>query len=297
MANLCYRAGMPNRLPSKITQLVIGCIGATTIVACQVEEDAGPEADNFANEAALQDRPLPIIEPPLGRSRLLLTVARAASSHAQGIDDSSFQRGLDGKRFEVRLRFGCDGQGPVREGHSYSVDPDGETLRLRAVPTLSLQDVTVRNLAGDDVEAAGGFWLPRPWLLEAACPTGEPATELVDKHDAELTPEPDEQDSKPFSDAQRVGLAHFFTSADSRTRQRMDRPFEAVRKLEAGEQVGRNGFNLVLSGRLRARGDGRVILCEGSGRNRPPDCVISIDVDLVWIERPEDKAVLAEWQV
>lgn len=288
---------MSQRLPSKMTQLVIGCIGATTIVACQVEQHAELESDNLANEAALQERPLPIIEPPFGRARLLLTVTRAASSHAQGIDDSSVQRALDGKRFEVRLRFGCDGQGPVLEGHSYSVDPDGGTLRLRAVPTLSLQDATVRKVAGDDVEAAEGFWLTRPWLLDAACPAGESATEPTDNQDSKVASGPVEQGSKPVLPAQRVGVVHFFTSADSRTRQRLDRPFEAVRKLEAGEQVSRNGFNLVLSGRLRARGDGRVILCEGSGRDRPPDCVVSTDVDLVWIERPEDKAVLAEWRV
>jgi hypothetical protein len=75
----------------------------------------------------------------------------------------------------------------------------------------------------------------------------------------------------------------------------MDRPFEAVKKLGEGERVGSSGFNLVLAGRLRARDDGRVILCGGNGRDRPPDCIVSADVDRVWIERPEDKAVMAEW--
>lgn len=288
---------MSQGLPPRTAQLVIGCLGATMIAACQPEQPPAPNADDPANETALQQRPLPIIEPPFGRARLLLTVARVASSHAQGLDDSDFQLALNGKRFEVRLRFGCDGQGPVREGYGYSIDPDGRTLRLRVVPTLSLRDATVRSVAGDDVEAAEGFWLSRPWLLDAVCPAGKAAAELADNRDAQVTPEFSEQSSTPIVPVQRIGLVHFFTPADSRTRQRMDRPFEAVRKLEAGEKVGRNGFNLVLSGRLRARSDGRVILCEGSGRDRPPDCVVSTDVDRVWIEQPEDNAVLAEWQV
>lgn len=288
---------MPLQLSARMAQLAICCLGATMIAACGAEQTFESDTDNIANETVLPERPLTITEAPFGRARLLLTVARVASSHARGMDNSDFQRALDGKRFEVRLRFGCDGQGPVREGHGYSVDPNGRTLRLRAVPTLSLQDSTVRSLAGDDVEAAEGFWISRPWMLDAACPAGKAATEPDDLQEAQGTTASIEQSKTPIASAQRVGLVHFFTPADSRTRQRMDRPFEAVKKLEAGEQVGRDGFNLVLSGRLRARRDGRVILCEGSGRDRPPDCVVSTDVDRVWIERPEDKAVLAEWQV
>jgi hypothetical protein len=92
-------------------------------------------------------------------------------------------------------------------------------------------------------------------------------------------------------------MAQFFSTEDTRTHRRMNRPFEAVKKLDEGDQAGKNGFYLVLSGRLRARGDGRVIICTGAGRDRPPDCVISADIDRVWIEQPENKAVIAEWNI
>ena len=34
-----------------------------------------------------------------------------------------------------------------------------------------------------------------------------------------------------------------------------------------------------------------------AGLDRPPDCIVSADIDRVWIERTEDQQVLAEWTV
>jgi hypothetical protein len=212
------------------------------------------------------------------------------------VDDTAIQRTLDGKRIEVRVRFGCEGQGPGRGVHGWSVDPNGKTLRLRAVPTLSMEDELVRSVAGDRVEAVGGFWLSRPWLLDAACPAAEPGTDLGRSEGEDAREQPNDPSTAPAA-IQRIGIARFFTAEDPRTRQRMDRPFEAVQTLKNGAQVGRQGFNLVLAGRLRARDDGRVILCTGAGIDRPPDCIVSADVDRIWIENPDDKAVMAQWSV
>jgi hypothetical protein len=239
--------------------------------------------------------PLPVVEAPYNRARMLLTVVRAASAHAAGLDDSGVQRMLDGKQFEVRLRFGCDGQGPV-ENHGWSVDPDGKTLRLRAVPTLSLEDEAVRDVATENVEAAEGFWLNRPWLLQAACPVDRSAARSLAESGSSPNSAPEEQEVKTAAN-QRVGLAQFFGAEDSRTRQRLGQPFEAVVQLDEGQKIGDQGFDLVVSGRLRARNDGRVILCSGIDRNRPPDCIVSASIDRVRIEDPAEKAILAEWSV
>jgi hypothetical protein len=136
-------------------------------------------------------------------------------------------------------------------------------------------------------------------LLHATCPAGRPVIDQATNPEIQhATDRGEQEDAPPDPPAvQRVGIAQFFTPEDSRTRRRIDRPFEAVRQLKAGESVGQQGFDLVLSGRLRARVDGRVILCAGTGENRPPDCVVSADVDRVWIERPEDKAMMAEWRM
>jgi hypothetical protein len=59
--------------------------------------------------------------------------------------------------------------------------------------------------------------------------------------------------------------------------------------------VGAVGFTLVLSGRLKALPDRRVILCSARGPDSPPECVVSAEFDRVWIEHPATKEVVAQW--
>ena len=291
---------MRNRLRSTAFKLAALWLGAAIVAACQPNGSGKDDHDNAA-AAGPQMPSLPIVEPPYDRGRILLAVGRAASAYSAGIDDSANQRRLEGKRFEVRLRFGCEGQGPGKGDHGWSIDPDGRTLRLRAVPSISLKDSAVRALANEGTEAVEGFWLRRPWLLDAACPSIRPTTTGTGSEAASVAttnPEAtDEEESEAApSAAPRIGIAQFFTPNDSRTGRRIDRPFETVKQLAEGETVGENGFDLVLSGRLRGHG-GRVIHCWGEGANRPPDCIVSTDMDRVRIERPNDKAVMAEWTV
>ena len=278
------------------TAAALICMGL--IAGCR--EPRPQDATPHDNAAEPSQRPsLPIVEPPLNRAQLLLSVARAASAHSLGMTDPGVQRSLDGKQFEVRLRFGCEGPGPGSGDHGWSLDPDGRTLRLRAVPSISLDDDVARSVAEDKVESVEGFWLPRPWLLHAEC---LPAEQLalpaeISDSDPQKSQENLARPAMPAAPAiQRIGIAQFLTAEDARTRLRMDRPFEAVKQLDGGEQARTGGFELVLSGRLRAHGDGRVILCSGAGRDRPPDCIVSATVDRVRIERPEDKAVMADWR-
>lgn len=93
----------------------------------------------------------------------------------------------------------------------------------------------------------------------------------------------------------KVGIAQFFTRNDARTRRRDLRAYEAVRTVERGSPVGLQGFNLVLSGRLRPVPGKRVIECVAEGRHTPPDCIVSAHIDEVRIEEPEDGSVLARW--
>jgi hypothetical protein len=286
---------MPSKSHKNIPIMAAAVLSIAMLGGCRAQEQQDPAPENQVS-AEKPRQPLPIVEPPFNRSRLLLTVARAASAHSAGLDDSSVQRMLDGKQFEVRLRFGCDGQGP-KDDHGWSVDPDGRTLRLRVVPTLSLDDDVSRAVASEGVEAVEGFWLKRPWVLQAACPVRTMTAGTGSRQGAAESDQGSELRAEPLPAVHRIGIAQFFVADDSRTRQRTGRPFEAVRQLEEGERVGEQGFDLILAGRFRARSDGRVILCTGSGRNRPPDCIVSVAVDRVRIENPEDKRVLAEWSV
>jgi hypothetical protein len=280
---------------SKITLRTIGLFAAASaslilVTGCRAEQQyEAADENNLVDEKPMA--PAPVIEAPYNRARMLLTVVRAASAHAAGQDDAKVQRTLDGKQFEVKLRFGCNGQGPLGD-HGWSIDPDGRTLRLRAVPTLTLNDDVVRNVTTEKVEAVEGFWLSRPWLLEAACPVAAPPAQSGSSasskgEDPQLLP----------SGNPRVGLAQFFGAEDSRTRQRLGQSFEAVIQLDEGQKIGSHGFDLVVSGRLRARQDGRVILCSGQNPDQPPNCIVAAAIDQVRIENPDDKTVLAEWSI
>jgi hypothetical protein len=94
---------------------------------------------------------------------------------------------------------------------------------------------------------------------------------------------------------QRISIARLFTSSDARTGRRSGRPYEAVIALPEGEAAPPDGLNLIISGRLRALPDGRVIACALAGPDRPPDCLISAEIGEVRLQRPGDSEVLAEW--
>ena len=281
--------------------LAVAALGALFASGC--ESKVGTETEeNGAENAATPALPLPVVERPMGRARLLLTVVRAASSHAIGHDDSATQRLLDGKQFELRIRFGCSADALEKNAFKSTLDPEGETLRLNASPNLSLNDKVVRELAGANVEAVEGFWMARPWLLEAACPVrrseARPDVEDEPSDSSAVPPTGSQAESSLSATApQRIGIAQFFEPDDSRTHRRPARPFETVIRLEPGEQASKSGFDFVLAGRIRAFPNGRVVLCYGGGVERPPDCVISADFDRAWIERSADKHVLAEWSI
>ena len=94
----------------------------------------------------------------------------------------------------------------------------------------------------------------------------------------------------------RFGIVQVFTEADARTGRRSDRAYEAVKAVAAEEATADQGFNLVLSGRLRAIPGKPVIQCVARGADTPPDCIATVDFDRVWIERPGTREVVAEWR-
>jgi hypothetical protein len=73
------------------------------------------------------------------------------------------------------------------------------------------------------------------------------------------------------------------------------RAYEAVKTLAPDQPLGSQGFNLVLSGRLKARPGKGVVACTSQSPDMPPDCLVSAVFDQVWIERPDTKEVVAEW--
>ena len=271
--------------------------GIPLVAGCR--QPAGDEAVE-KNEAkpVLPLPPLPVAEAPMDRAAILLAAARAASAAALGQGDDRQQRDLDGKRFEVRLRFGCNpGARTKEDGGRFGVsfDEKDRTLRLRASPDLGIEDEPIAALAGEGVEAVEGFWIERPWLLTDGCPvTPQPQPQPDAEPEAPKVEKPEA--AVPFQPpGPRMGVAQFFTKTDPRTGRRDHRPYEATETLGEGKRPSAEGYNLVLSGRLRAQPLGRVISCHATDVDAPPQCIVSADFDRVWIENPRSKEILANW--
>ncbi|HEX6219079.1 MAG TPA: hypothetical protein VFZ35_07380, partial [Sphingomicrobium sp.] len=221
---------------------------AGLIAACQ-PESADNAGDNAVNDSQALP-PIPIAEPPMDRSGLLLAVARAASAAALGRDDVADQRRLDGRRLEIRIRFGCPNgvERPMAAAMAAApfgigFEPEKRTLRVRATPDLTLDSAGVKALGGEEVEAVEGFWIYRPWLLTDGCPAipqaAAPEAEEEDGETGEQSRDEPQADPEPAPRGSRVGIAHFFTKSDPRTGRRDNRSYEATKILAEGEEPSR----------------------------------------------------------
>lgn len=296
---------------------LIALFAATAAVtACQQEQ---PEqgADANAVEPVVNLPIVPRPQPPLDRASLLAAISEAASAGASGAEMPESVRSLDGRQFEIRIRFGC--RGPSTElgdrWLGWSFDPENRRIRVRAMPTISKDDPLVSRISGEEFEAVEGFWIPRPWLLQPVCPAGAALQRAADGPQAESGSQrrqPENQDQKqsareqaqesaedqqaePVPTPPRVGIAQFFTDEDPRTRRRDMRPYQASHTLAEGKAISSQGYNLVLAGRLRALPGRGVVQCVSRGADIPPECVVSAEFLRVWIEQPGSGEVIAQW--
>lgn len=272
------------------------CVLAALLAGCT---DGGggnaPGAEPPSGKAPVTETPrpaLPSLAAPLSRRDLLLAVADAASDHASGRVDMVEQRAFDGRPFSVALRF-CEGE-PESGMFQSRFDADEGILRLSIRPDLDA--ATLETTDPPPFEAVEGFWLPRPWLLDAACPVSG----------ARPTPSPEEgppprglPPTPPASGAAaspiigpRVGIAQFYDNTSDRGRRRDQRAYEVTRRLAEGSRPG--AVDLVLEGRLRALPDGRTILCSGGSPASPPACIVSVAIDAVTL-RQVGGEVLGTW--
>lgn len=274
-------------------------------IGCRQDQDG---VDLNAVENAVANLPsVPRPAPPVDRAGLLAAVAQAASAAASGTALSPELRALDGRQFEVRIRFGC--RGPSAAGTTnwltWSYDAESRTIRVSARPTISGQEPVVASIGGESFEAAEGFWIPRPWLLQPVCPAAAAVQSAPEQEPAQPNSEAAagtaadkaeaERSADPLPLRQRVGIAQFFTDTDSRTGRRDSRPYQAVHTLKEGQAIGSQGFNLVLSGRFRALPGRGVIVCSAADADTPPDCIVSAEFQRAWIEQPETGEVIADW--
>jgi hypothetical protein len=227
---------------------------------------------------------LPALTPPLGRSDLLAAAAAAADAYAMGRADTPENADLVGRRFEIRIPFGCYGASPEDSAASlrWNYDADDKALRISATPEVWTDLPWVRALAGEQAEAVEGFWIPRPWSSAESCPTPEARMALPP-----ILPTPQ----------QTVGLAQLFETGGSRVHRRDGKPYRTVEKVEPEELQATEGFQLVLSGRVGAFPNGQPVGCHSAGAELQPVCLVAVEFERVAIENPLSRDQLAAWNL
>jgi hypothetical protein len=265
--------------PPAVLVVLIGLAGCRPSAA--PENQAEPARNEAVVKAPLA---LPQPEPPLDRAAVLLAVIKARSAAATGGDDTELQAQLDGKRFEFRLPLGCAIAPPGEEGATVTYDPDQRRVELSVQADAEMSDPVIAAAAADAYEAAEGFWIADPWLLVPHCAGAVPMVAAGGMSPA----------SAPR--ASGVALVQFFTPQAPRTERRRGRPYEARETLPEGSAPPpRGSWELVLTGRMQALADKRLVACQAAGPGLPPACVVSVRFDGVAIEKRGSGERLAEW--
>jgi hypothetical protein len=223
--------------------------------------------------------------PPLSRTDLVQDANAAASAYAVAAQPNLGRAHLIGRRFAVRIPFGCNGPGAASSSGQADVelDPATNTLKLIVTPSVWTNLPVLQDLSNaGKVETIEGFWIPRPWVNSEACPpprnTPLPAT-----------PTP--------AAAQTVGLARIFEKGGSRVLMREDRPYQFSRKLgKDNAGILTDTYRLVLEGRLVGFPDGRAIRCWSESADHRPICLYAVEYDRVAFEDAKTGATLAEWR-
>lgn len=224
-------------------------------------------------------------EPALNRSELVKEASAIAAAYAEGGNVAPKGRDpLLGRRFQLRIPFGCEGP-QVAAGAAqafYQFDAEARTLRLVARPVVWTSLPLIQDLNGAGIETVEGFWVPQPWRLSESCAPR-------DDRPVPAVPTPPA--------AQTLGLAQLFKKDDSRVSRRRERPYEHVLKLKADERLPlTQGFRLVLEGRFAAFPSGRVARCWSESPDHRPICLYAIELERVAFEGGGDGGLIAEWR-
>jgi len=252
----------------RLKWLCVGTLAAMFLVpACHREPAQPPQ--HKAEPAAKPAVPAPIHDDSLGREDMIFAALHAMTDAALGHDDAEAQRALRGRKFSVRIRFGCPGADDPDRAWAY--DEKQKVLRVKVHSSLTDKALPKSDLLAAQYQGIVGFALGRPWLLSAGCPVGGFAA------------------AAPAEPA--IVIAQVFTEADSRV-QRPHRDYELTKPVEPNEQPS-DGLDLVLSGRLAELADGRPIHC--AAQAAAPACIVSARIDRVAIENPSSGELLGEW--
>lgn len=220
--------------------------------------------------------------PPLTRADIIDGVNRASLQYAATGKLASGKDSLVGRRFSLRIPFGCNGAQIAGAQAALTFDAANQSVTLSARPGNWTTLPIIQALPGiADIESVEGFWLPRPWSDSEACPPN------ID-YPVPVTPTP--------PTAQTLGLAQIFAANSSRVGQHADHPYEFTRKIPAGDSsLMSHSYELVLEGRITGFADGQALHCWAESPNHQPICLYAVSFDHVAFEDGDTGEVLANW--
>lgn len=225
----------------------------------------------------------PAAPPPLlTRAELIDAAAAAADAYASGRTAAAGDD-LAGRRFAMRIVFGCGGASPPSSAAPlrWEYDATTQTLKVTATPVAFTAAAWLTKIAGaDSYEAAEGFWIDRPWQREAGCPAYRSPL------DSSVLAVPQ----------QTLAVTELFAADAPRSVRRDSRPYEAVRRTTPEEVAALKGFALVVDGRLTPLPGGGPIGCWNANPELRPLCVIGATFDRVSLENIASGETLAEWR-
>jgi len=219
--------------------------------------------------------PVVVPEVTLQRADLIRLAAAAADAAAGGpeVNDA-----LEGKRFVIRIPFGCGGLGTAEQGaYGARYTAEERTLRISVQPeTWGRIPWVVEELSRREADGAEGLWVPRPWTQSETCPAE--AGDLANP-------------------ASSLGIAQIYDAASSRVGQRRGRALEATVQMNADEPDLSKGLRLVLEGRVaRWPASRETVLCRAAQTYERPLCVVSAKFDRIAVENASNGDQLAEWR-
>lgn len=217
----------------------------------------------------------------LGRADLIEAAQRAADAYAARKSTPAANFDLAGKRFSIRLPFGCGGpaSGPDDLGAAgWHYDPETETLRAQISPEDWTEALWARAASGQPYEAAEGFWIARPWSSSNECPA--PA--------AGVSP-------GQAASAQTLGIARFFEPGSSRAARKSGEAYRFSKKVSPENAPGVQGLRLLIEGRLSVDPSRQPIGCWSASPDARPICVFNARLDRIAITDPSGEAVFSEW--
>lgn len=223
----------------------------------------------------------------LGRNDLVALAASAADAASSGAAAPPDVVAAAGRRFAIRLPFGCNG--PAAEGSDapmrWRYDAEEGVLRIHVSRIAWTAQDWGAAAAPANVAAVEGFWIPRPWSSSEACPAPTDQSQVTGIQPVTLP-------------GQTLAVAQFFAADGAEPGRRESRPFETSMRLAPDAFDAARGFALRLTGRVaRAPGEGPVLCRQPGGAEQRPICVIAVTIDEAAILNPASGETLATWDV